>query len=53
MNVEGVGDAVDAVDEVALVVDVDVDYEGAGSDSAGERELDVFCTETQIDSKLV
>lgn len=53
MNVEDVEDVVDAADEVALVADVDVDYEGVDSDFVEEPELDVSYTETQIDSMLV
>lgn len=48
----GVEDAEDVVDEVALVADVDADYEDVDSDSAEEPELDVSCTETRIDSEL-
>lgn len=51
MNVEGVGDAVDAADEAALVVDVDEDYYGdADFDFAGEPEPGVFCTETRTEN---
>lgn len=49
MNVEGAGDAVDAADEAALVVDVDADYEDADFDFAEEPEPDVFCTETRTE----
>lgn len=49
-NAEDVEDAVDAVGEVALVADADVDYGVADFDFAEELELDVFCTETRIGS---
>lgn len=52
-NDEGVEDAVDAVDEVALVADADVDYGIVDFDFAEEPEVDVFCTETRIGSVLV
>lgn len=50
-NVEGVGDAVGAVDEVALVADADVDYGGADSDFAVGLELDVSCTEIRTENR--
>lgn len=45
-DVEGVGDA---VDEVALVADVDVGYEDVGSDSVAEPEQVASYTVIQID----
>lgn len=50
MNVEGVEDVGDAVDEVALVVDVDVGYEGVGSDSVEELEQVASYTATQTEN---
>lgn len=52
MNVEDVEDVVDAADEVALVADVDVDYEGVDSDFVEEPELDVSYTETQTENNI-
>lgn len=46
VDVEGVGDA---VDEVALVADVDVGYEDVGSDFVAEPERVASYTATQID----
>jgi len=42
VNVADVGDVVDVVDEVALVVDVDVDYEDVDFDSVVALELVEF-----------
>lgn len=52
-NAADAADVADAADEGALVADVDADYGDADFDSAEEPELDVFCTETRIGSKLV
>lgn len=52
-NVEDAGDVEDAVDAVALVVDVDGDYVVADFDSAAEQGLDVSCTGTRIGLTLV
>lgn len=52
MNVEDVVDVVGVADEVALVVDVDADYEDADSDFAEEQVLVVSCIETRTDLVL-
>lgn len=50
MNVEDVEGVGDAVDEVALVVDVDVGYEDVGSDFAEEPEQVASYTVTQTEN---
>lgn len=50
MNVEGVEGVGDAVDEVALVADVDVGYEDVGSDSVAEPEQVASYTAIQTEN---
>lgn len=50
MNVEGVEDVGDAVDEVALVADADVGYEDVGFDSVEEPEQVASYTATQTEN---
>lgn len=49
-NVVDAEDVANVADEVALVVDVDVDYEDAGSGSVAEPELVASYTATQTEN---